>query len=183
MSGDDGTITFRPLTRDDLRLFHAWLHRPHVAEWWGPQGSLEELAEEYAAELDGSATTRIYLALEDGEPVGYIQSYVAIGSGGGWWEGETDPGVRGVDQFLANAHQLNRGLGTRMVRAFLERLFEDPAVTRVQTDPSPENARAIRCYEKAGFRSSGTVDTPDGPALLMTADRASVAASRPPAPR
>ena len=38
---------------------------------------------------------------------------------------------------------------------------------RVITDPDPANARAIRAYEKAGFRQRPHVDTPDGPALLM----------------
>jgi RimJ/RimL family protein N-acetyltransferase len=54
-----------------------------------------------------------------------------------------------------------------MIRAFLEQLFQDPAVTRVQTDASPANRRAIRCYEKAGFKAIGQVSTPDGPALLI----------------
>lgn len=63
--------------------------------------------------------------------------------------------------------QLGRGLGTAMVRAFVEMLFRDPSVTRVQTDPAPGNARAIRCYEKAGFRVTGEVETPDGRAVLM----------------
>ena len=58
-----------------------------------------------------------------------------------------------------------------MVRAFVERLFTDPSVTRIQTDPSVSNARAIRCYEKVGFRPVGEIDTPDGRELLMYCDR------------
>jgi len=104
--------------------------------------------------------------------MGLIQSYVVIGSGDGWWENERDPGARGVDQFLADAEQLNRGLGTAMLRAFLAELFSDPAVTVVQADPSPDNHRAIRCYAKAGFAAVGEVVTPDGPALLMRCSRA-----------
>ena len=63
---------------------------------------------------------------------------------------KTDPGVRGIDQSLANASQLGKGLGTKLVLALVELLFNDPEVTD-QTDPSPSNLRAIRCYEKAGF--------------------------------
>ena len=92
----------------------------------------------------------------------------------GWWLDEHDPGVWGIDQFIAEPTLLGRGFGTAMVRAFVARLFENPAVTRVQTDPSPGNARAIRCYEKAGVRAVGEVDTPDGPALLMYCDRPAV---------
>jgi hypothetical protein len=43
--------------------------------------------------------------------------------GRGWWEDETDPGARGIDQFLAEAHQLNQGIGRRMIRAFVNNLF------------------------------------------------------------
>ena len=99
----------------------------------------------------------------NGEPIGYAQSYVALGSGDGWWEEETDPGVRGIDQSSANASQLGKGLGTKPVRALVDavrrsRGHQDP------TDPLPSNLRAIRCYEKAGFERQGTVTTPDGPA-------------------
>ena len=112
-----------------------------------------------------------YVALADGSPIGYVQSYTAMGSGGGWWTDEQDPGVRGIDQFLARAEDLGRGLGSLMVRTFVETLFADPAVTRVQTDPSPENHRAVRAYEKAGFRRVNEIDTPDGRALLMIRER------------
>ncbi|HFH3062039.1 TPA: GNAT family N-acetyltransferase, partial [Pseudomonas aeruginosa] len=47
----------------------------------------------------------------------------------------------------------------------------DPEVTKIQTDPSPSNLRAIRCYEKAGFERQGTVTTPDGPAVYMVQTR------------
>jgi aminoglycoside 6'-N-acetyltransferase len=42
---------------------------------------------------------------------------------------------------------------------------------RIVIDPDPANARAIRAYEKASFCRDRTVDTPDGPALLMIRDR------------
>jgi len=115
-----------------------------------------------------------YIAMLGHRPIGYAQSYVALGSGDGWWEDETDPGARGIDQFLAHGEDLGRGLGTAIVRAFVARLFEDPSVTHIQTDPHPGNGRAIRCYEKAGFRAVREVDTPDGRALMMICTRAAL---------
>ncbi len=165
-------ITFRPLGMADLPLLHEWLVRPHVAQWWSPTPSFAEVEQEFEPLISGQSTTRPYLVLGDGVPIGYIQSYVAKDSGDGWWPDEQDPGVRGIDQFLAQAEQLGRGIGTAMVRAFVERLFADAEVIRIQTDPSPRNPRAIRCYEKAGFHALSEIDTPDGRALLMVRDRA-----------
>jgi len=173
----DGPVTaspafrFRPVTRADAPMLHDWLCRPHVAEWWTPTPTLAMIEEEIDERLDPASPVKSYIALLDGEPVGYIQSYIAMGSGGGWWPDERDPGVRGIDQYLANVGQLGRGIGTAMVRAFVEGLFADPAVTRIQTDPSPANGRAIRCYEKAGFEAKGEIVTPDGAALLMVRER------------
>ena len=172
MSGASPEPTFRPLTREDLPLLHEWLSRPHVAEWWGAPRSLADVEREYGPSIAGAVPDRGYIALLGGVPIGFIQSYVAVGGHReGWWLDEHDPGVRCIDQFLADADQLGRGLGTAMVRAFVRQLFADPEVTRVQTDPAPENVRAIRCYEKAGFRAAREVDTPDGRALLMYCDR------------
>jgi RimJ/RimL family protein N-acetyltransferase len=169
-------LSFRPLTPGDLPVLHEWLSRPHVVQWWGDPGPLSEVESDYLPTTQPGSKTRGYIALQGEEPIGFIQSYVVIGSGDGWWEGEADPGARGIDQFLANADQLGRGLGSAMVRAFVELLFSDPAVTKVQTDPSPDNQRAIRSYRRAGFVATGEVVTPDGPAFLMMASRPSDAA-------
>lgn len=167
MADPAARVTFRPLAVADLPVLHAWLHRPHVAEWWDGLPSLADVEADYLPAIHGRDSTRAFVALADGAAIGFIQAYVVMDAGGDWWPHETDPGARGIDQFLADAASLGRGLGTAMVRAFVDGLFADPAVTRVQTDPDPRNARAIRCYEKAGFSRVGEVDTPDGRALLM----------------
>ena len=164
-------FSFRRLSTDDFHMLHDWLNRAHVAEWWTPTPTQAEVREDFAPLTYPDADTRGYIALLDGVPAGFIQSYVVLGSGGGWWPDETDPGARGIDQFLADGTMLNQGHGSAMIRTFVDGLLLDPAVTRVQTDPSPRNARAIGCYKRAGFTSVGEVDTPDGPALLMVRGR------------
>jgi RimJ/RimL family protein N-acetyltransferase len=164
-------VRFRPFALDDIPMFLEWISRPHVAQWWQDRPPMDEI-EAWCAP---AAPTRDahYIALLNGtEPIGFIQSYVPVeGHEHGWWLNEQDPGVRGIDQFLANAQQLGRGLGTALVRDFVLKLFAEPSVTRVQCDPAPSNHRAVRCYEKAGFYAVGEVVTPDGPALLMYCDR------------
>jgi RimJ/RimL family protein N-acetyltransferase len=164
-------IYFRPLVASDLPLLHEWLHRPHVSEWWDYPKTYADVERDYLPSIVGESTTQAYIAYLENEPIGFIQSYMVLGSGDGWWEQETDPGARGIDQFLCNSEQLGRGLGRAMVQSFVERLFQDPTVTKVQTDPSPHNERAIRCYRGAGFVDVGEVITPDGLALLMVQGR------------
>jgi AacA4 family aminoglycoside N(6')-acetyltransferase len=173
-------LTLRLMTEADLVMLHEWLNRPHIVEWWGGEEarpSLEEVREHYRPKTLAEESVTAYIAMLGDTPVGYAQSYVAMGSGDGWWEDEVDPGVRGIDQSLANESDLNKGLGTALVRTLVRQLFADPAVTKIQTDPAPDNHRAIRCYEKAGFTRQGIVSTQDGPAMYMVQTRQAFEAS------
>ncbi|MGD9943268.1 MAG: AacA4 family aminoglycoside N(6')-acetyltransferase [Burkholderiaceae bacterium] len=174
-------VTLRPMTEDDLPMLHDWLNRPHIVEWWGGEQArptLQQVRQHYLPRVLAQEAVTPYIALLGDLPIGYAQSYVVAGSGDGWWPDEIDPGARGIDQSLADASRLGQGLGTRLVRALVDLLFRDPAVTKIQTDPAPANLRAIRCYEKAGFVAVKTVMTPDGPALYMVQTRESYERSR-----
>jgi aminoglycoside 6'-N-acetyltransferase-1b/aminoglycoside 6'-N-acetyltransferase-2 len=174
MRANDAAVTLRLMKEQDLPMLHDWLNRPHIVQWWGGEDerpTLSDVVEHYRPRVLAEESVVPYIVMLGAEPIGYAQSYVALGCGNGWWEEETDPGVRGIDQLLANPAQLNQGLGTRLVRALVQQLFLDPAVTKIQTDPAPTNHRAIRSYEKAGFVQEGMISTPDGPAVYMTQSR------------
>jgi RimJ/RimL family protein N-acetyltransferase len=162
------SFEFRPFTFDDLPLMLQWVQRPHVRRWWGADETLASLTEHYGPRITGEDSTRLFIAQRHGRAIGFCQRYVVVHSADdGWWPDETDPGARGVDQFLADESSLGRGIGSAMVRAFVDSILADPQVTVVQTDPSPANIRAVRSYLKAGFHAQRLVQTPDGPALLM----------------
>ena len=181
MTASDTPVSLRFMTEHDLPMLHDWLNRSHIVEWWGGEEerpTFDEVLEHYLPRVMAQESVTPYIAMLDEEPIGYAQSYVALGSGDGWWEDETDPGVRGIDQSLANPTQLNKGLGTKLVRALVELLFSDSAVTKIQTDPAPNNHRAVRCYEKAGFVQQKIVTTPDGPAVYMVQTRRAFESAR-----
>lgn len=159
-------VSLRLMTKDDLPMLHGWLSHPHVVQWWG---DAEDISTLDSLLTDEKVTP--YIAMLGTRAIGFAQSYIALGSGDGWWENETDPGMRGIDQFLAYPTDLNRGFGTQLVRALVRQLFSDLAVTKIQTDPAPTNLRAIRCYEKAGFVQGDVITTPDGLALYMIQTR------------
>lgn len=172
LRSSDAPVTLRRMTQHDLALLHDWLNRPHIVEWWGGERpTLQAVRERYLPRVMAEERVTPYIGLLGGEPFAYAQSYVAHGAGGGWWEDITDPGVRGIDQSIAFPELLDRGLGTKLVLALVKLLFADPEVTAIQTDPAPRNARAIRCYEKAGLRRVRTIVTPDGPAVYMLLQR------------
>jgi len=161
-----GRYAFTRLTADELPLVHRWLAAPHVSEWW-PDGG-DEIAQ-VVAECDGEqAETVPYLVHLQDRPFAYLQCYEQAA----WPEnglGGHPTGTRGIDQFIGEAHMVNRGHGSAFIRAFIDDLIAAGA-PRVITDPDPANARAIRAYEKAGFVRDHEVDTPDGRALLMVRD-------------
>jgi len=152
---------FRPMAAADLPLVKRWLAEPHVREWWG------DPAEQYAlvsGDLDEPAMDQ-FIVSADGRAFGYLQCYdlTAWNSGFG-----THPELtRGIDLFIGEPGMIWCGHGSGLIRAFVEDKLGKGA-PRIVTDPDPANTRAIRAYEKAGFEKVRMVDTPDGPALLMT---------------
>jgi RimJ/RimL family protein N-acetyltransferase len=56
---------------------------------------------------------------------------------------------------LGEPDRCGRGLGTEAVRLLVAFAFADLNLERVYLYVQERNQRAIRCYEKAGFRSEG----------------------------
>jgi aminoglycoside 6'-N-acetyltransferase len=147
-------IRFRPLTRDDLPLVHEWHQRPHVVRWWVVRKSFKEVEEHYLPTIEGDEPTDHYVALLDDEPLGMIQTYLVadypdyaalIGEGAG---------TAGVDLFIGDEAMTGRGLGTEMIRSFVDEIvFSRPATIAATADPDVQNAASIRAFEKAGFRA------------------------------
>jgi aminoglycoside 6'-N-acetyltransferase len=115
-----------------------------VSRWW-PGYDAERIRREYFDEPDGEAT--VYAVEHEDRVVGLIQSYE-----------ETDPDYRhaGIDISLSTSVH-GRGLGTDAVRTLARYLFDHDHHHRLVIDPAADNARAIRCYTKVGFRPVGVM--------------------------
>ena len=152
---------FHPMATADLPLLRRWLAMPHVVEWWGEVDEQYELVSE---DLESPEMDQFIVTADD-RPFAYLQCYEQTA----WPDnglGIHPQGTRGIDQFIGDANMIDRGHGSAFIRLFTDGLLT-AGTPRVLTDPDPANARAVRAYEKAGFRGERMVQTPDGPSLLM----------------
>lgn len=156
---------FRSVTEGDLPMLSAWLAEPHVAEWWddGPEESLAEIVEA----MDSVETEPLIVELE-GRPIAYVQSYDPHLEDSHPYRDQPF-GTLGIDISIGPADLVGKGHGSAIVRQFTDLLFEE-GCPRVVIDPHPNNLRAIRAYEKAGFVAFDTRTTIYGPALMMARD-------------
>jgi aminoglycoside 6'-N-acetyltransferase len=152
---------FRPMTGADLPMLKQWLAAPHVMQWWGDTDKQFALL---SGDLNADGIDQFVVEIGD-RPIGYIQCYDPHAWPGNGF-GPQPSGARGIDQFIGEADMIGRGHGSAFVRQFVAGRLAAGA-PHVITDPEPGNARAIRAYEKAGFRRQRLVDTPHGVALLM----------------
>ncbi|MBR0898548.1 GNAT family N-acetyltransferase [Bradyrhizobium tropiciagri] len=159
-----GAYQFRPMTTADLPQIKRWLALPHVREWWGDPAEQSALV---GGDLDEPAMDQ-FIVITGGADIGYIQCYDLTAWNSGF--GAQPEGTRGIDLFIGEPSMIASGHGSALIRAFADQRLAE-GVPRIVTDPDPANARAVRAYEKAGFQKAGTVDTPDGSALLMVRDR------------
>lgn len=165
---------FFPLKESDLPLLTEWLNRPHLQKWWRAEKITQErVRKKYLPRIFNKDSAKPYLSYLGKIPTGYIQYYSVSESKTNWWPDNPGAGVLGIDVFLANQKDLDRGYGTVMVSQFVEFLFMNPNIREIRIDPRPDNLRAIRCYEKAGFKKIRNITNPDGPALMMKLDKKS----------
>ncbi|SEL86753.1 GNAT family N-acetyltransferase [Streptacidiphilus jiangxiensis] len=135
------SVTLRPAGVADVPALAAIRETPEVHRWWrgGP-----DLAAEVTADLADDATPTLVIEHE-GRVAGAIQ-----------WHAEEEPDYRhaGIDVYLDPAHH-GHGLGTDAVRTLARYLVRELGHHRLTIDPAADNAAAIRCYEKVGFRRVG----------------------------
>ena len=103
-----------------------------------------------------------------GRPIAYLQSYDPHLEDGHPYADQPF-GTLGIDISIGPAEMVGIGHGSAIVRQFVEELFDEGA-PRVVIDPHPDNKRAIRAYEKAGFREIDRRSSIYGDAVLMAID-------------
>lgn len=140
LTGDG--FSLRPASRQDAGAMLRLLQEPGVARWWGAYD-----ADKLDRDFFDPAWAYTYLIVVDGALAGILQFHEV-----------PDPDYKsaGVDITLAEAYQ-DRGLGTKALRRMAAYLIDERGHHRLTIDPATDNPRAIRVYEKVGFRPVGVM--------------------------
>jgi aminoglycoside 6'-N-acetyltransferase len=135
-------VTLRPVEPRDVERLTEILNEPEVERWWG-RWDTEKVRKELIAEPEAV----IFMIETSGEAIGLIQYYE-----------EDDPFFRhaGIDLAVATAWQ-NQGYGTEALRVIVRYLLEERGHHRLTIDPAVANERAVRAYERVGFRPVGVM--------------------------
>lgn len=141
-------IRWRRARPDDARLLERWDRDPDVIA----SNPNDAGKTDWRAEIErNDPYSEILIFEEGGRPVGVVCDIDPAREETRYW-GDCESGLRAFDIWIGEAQDRNRGVGTGIMRLALDRAFADPAVRAVIVDPLAANARAIRFYERLGFR-------------------------------
>lgn len=145
---------FRDLAEDDLALLFNWLDRPHVRRWYSnAPTSFAEIAAKYRPRTLPDSPVKAFIVQSDGADVGYVQGYFIDAFPDYEQLTGCEKGVAGVDLFIADEWRTRHGLGSRVVRRFVDDIiFGMYGASACVAGPNEGNTGAIRAFAKAGFR-------------------------------
>lgn len=143
---------------DDIAVMARWLSDPRVLAFYEGQENPHDEAMVRKAFLEGMEPAETPCIVEyEGRPLGYLQFYPVDEAGSAEYGCAYEPDTWATDQFIGEPEYWGRGIGTTMLRLVLDYLVRERGARRVMLDPVASNARAIRAYEKCGFRKVGLV--------------------------
>ncbi len=143
-------VNLRSIEPDDYRLLWQWSNNPDVMVYWGHPGNTPSLAEVTRTEADNAArgNSRKYIVeTSDGLAIGQIDYYDLD------WQARS----ASISIMIADSAHWGGGYGTDAMRTLLGYLFGELGLHRVSLNAHVSNVRAIRSYEKNGFKVEGTL--------------------------
>jgi aminoglycoside 6'-N-acetyltransferase len=155
--GGQGDLAIRLMrdAMDDYARMAGWLSDERVLEFYEGRDNpfpLERIVEKYSPRTLGLEGVTPCFIVHDGVPIGYIQYYPIDPETAGEYGIPYVEGIYGLDMFIGEPSDWNHGIGTRALSLMCAYLFGTFGARTITLDPEAWNARAIRCYEKCGFR-------------------------------
>lgn len=149
----EGELLVRRVQRSDADVLLKWLNDPQVLQFYEGRDRPQDrklVEDRFLSRSEGPVAG--CMIEYGGRPIGWIQFYPLTP------EEKDECGygaaalIYGTDQFIGETDCWGKGIGTRLVTAMVRYLCGQLGAEKVVMDPQTWNLRAVRCYEKCGFR-------------------------------
>lgn len=140
-------VTLRPIQPSDFPKLVEWSHDPEVNQYLEGNypSDLSECPSWHQQLQSDRHNQRYAIVADDGTFIGDIElDHIT------WRSGDAELRIR-----IGQKEYWDRGYGTDSVRTLLEHAFYKMKLTRVYLRVFRFNKRAVRCYEKSGFKPEG----------------------------
>lgn len=136
-------LVLRPLTEGDFDTVLALLTEPGVARWWPRYDAAKARKDLFTP----SSGVTVWGIEHEGQIIGALMTTE---------EAEEDYRSAAIDIFIGK-NWWGKGFGTEAINAACGFLVGELGHHRITIDPAVANTRAIRSYERAGFRKVGVM--------------------------
>ena len=144
-------VSLRPMRPEEVKLIHAWVNNPDILPYWdGRIKTLDEVRADYTSAYftdDDPYAGRCFAIEKENIPIGMI-CYNRI-----------DRDNRNVefDMLIGDKQYWSQGLGSDALTIFIRYLFTNFSLNRIWLGTHSYNQRALRAYEKVGFKREGVL--------------------------
>jgi len=137
----------RAIERGDILRFVKWLNDPEVRRYLAMYMPLSQAEEEkwFERQLEDQNSKVFAIETEEGVHIGNVGLHNID------WKNRK--AILGI--FIGEKEYWGQGYGSDAIRALLGFAFREMSLHRVYLSVYDYNERAIRCYEKCGFRHEG----------------------------
>ena len=154
-------ISFRKLENNDKDFYklHEWCSNKNVYEWFEQRIlTFEEIKKKYQKKLNDGKQDLFIINCDDTE-IGLIQIYK--------YENDVDynfdnyNNLYEFDIYIGNSDYISRGIGSTVINLVKEKIYKEYNADAIMLRPFKRNIRAVKCYEKCGFKEVYSYDGKD----------------------
>ena len=146
-------LNIRQLKESDVPLLAKWLSNPKVLQYYEGRDNPFNDVKVKNIFFTKDPSIQMCIVVYENIEIGYIQFYKLDDESKIEYGYEnTNEVIYGMDQFIGEIDFWNRGIGSLLVSSMVNFLVDNQNAEKVVVDPQTWNMRAIKCYEKCGFK-------------------------------
>ena len=140
-------VYLSPINLDDYETYVKWLNNPRITQFLSTNDSLITLSneKEVLEKIANEEFTYAIIRKEDDTLLGNV----------GLLKIDYKDGKASLGIFIGEEDNLSKGYGSEAIKLLIEYGFKELRLHNIMLTVLSNNPRAIKCYEKCGFKEFG----------------------------